>query len=480
MAALDGERFDCVVIGAGMSGLAAGIRLAMFDQRTLVVERHNVAGGLNSFYSFDGRKYDVGLHALTNFAPARARGRPLTKLLRQLRLSWEDLDLAEQCGSRIAIPGCDLRFTNDFALLESEVARAFPAQADGFRSLAQAVRETDETALDVEAVSARSVMGLHLSDPVLVDMLLVPLMFYGSAREHDMDWPQFCILFKALFFEGFARPFEGVRRIVRLLNQRFKEVGGVRQMKCGVCQVVDAGDGLRVELETGETVYAGQVLSSVGKVETERLLRGGSDLPGEADKADEAEVGRLSFVETITITRSQPAAFGWDETIVFFNDSERFHYERPDGLVDPRSGVICLPNNYRYSDGRTLPEGVFRLTALASYPGWTALPEEAYQAAKAHWFELLQRKARSFLPPVDNARLTDETVTTDMFTPRTIEKYTGHLGGAVYGAPEKARRGETSNGKVHLIGTDQGFLGITGAMLSGITIANLKVLSASV
>ncbi len=461
-----------------MSGLAAGIRLAMFDQRTLIVERHNAAGGLNSFYSFDGRKYDVGLHALTNFAPARARGRPLTKLLRQLRLSWEDLDLAEQRGSRIAIPGCDLRFSNDFALLESEVARAFPAQADGFRALAEAVRQTDETALDVEEVSARAVMAEHLSEPVLVDMLLVPLMFYGSAREHDMDWPQFCILFKALFIEGFARPYEGVRRIVRLLTQRFKEVGGVRRMKCGVRQLSETGgDGVRVELETGETVLAGQVLSSIGKVETERLLQTRVDGSAEAGAGD---VGRLSFVETITFTRSQPADFGWGETIVFFNDSERFDYARPQDLVDPRSGVICFPNNYQYSDGRELPEGVFRLTALASYPGWTSLEQKAYREAKAEWFEVLQRKAREFLPGIEDARLAEETVTTDMFTPRTIEKFTGHLGGAVYGAPQKARRGETSSGSVHLIGTDQGFLGITGAMLSGITIANLKVLSASV
>ncbi|MHC4065650.1 MAG: FAD-binding protein, partial [Planctomycetota bacterium] len=37
--------YDVVIIGAGMSGLAAGIRLAYFDQRVCILERHEVYGG---------------------------------------------------------------------------------------------------------------------------------------------------------------------------------------------------------------------------------------------------------------------------------------------------------------------------------------------------------------------------------------------------------------------------------------------------
>ena len=33
-----------------MSGLAAGIRLAQFDQKVLILEKHYLWGGLNSFY----------------------------------------------------------------------------------------------------------------------------------------------------------------------------------------------------------------------------------------------------------------------------------------------------------------------------------------------------------------------------------------------------------------------------------------------
>ena len=70
------SHYDVAIIGAGMSGLAAGIRLAHFGKKVCIFERHNAVGGLNSFYSLDGRKYDVGLHAMTNYVRPGVKGTP--------------------------------------------------------------------------------------------------------------------------------------------------------------------------------------------------------------------------------------------------------------------------------------------------------------------------------------------------------------------------------------------------------------------
>jgi phytoene dehydrogenase-like protein len=67
-------------------------------------------------------------------------------------------------------------------------------------------------------------------------------------------------------------------------------------------------------------------------------------------------------------------------------------------------------------------------------------------------------------------------VDTDMFTPTTIVRYTGHDNGAVYGAPDKHLDGRTHLENLFICGTDQGYLGIIGAMLSGISIANAYLL----
>lgn len=45
MAHLSDQSWDVIVIGAGMSGLGAGIRLALAGQKVLLLEKHNSVGG---------------------------------------------------------------------------------------------------------------------------------------------------------------------------------------------------------------------------------------------------------------------------------------------------------------------------------------------------------------------------------------------------------------------------------------------------
>jgi phytoene dehydrogenase-like protein len=490
------SHYDVVIIGAGMSGLAAGIRLAHFGKKVCIFERHNAVGGLNSFYSMAGRKFDVGLHAMTNFVRAGVKGTPLTKLLRQLRIERDEFALCEQKQSRVAFGSAgeiSLRFTNDFQAFEAEVGMKFPRQIDGFRALVAEIKSIDETALDAQPTSARAAVRRHITDPLLEDMIFCPLMYYGSAVERDMELGQFAIMFKAVFMEGFARPFEGVRLILRVLLEKYRAAGGERRMKCGVQRiVVRDGRATSVVLDTGEEITANEVISSIGSAETEALLSSGAKRAEElkeitserrGDDASPRRVSptgadrRLSYVETISVLKCQPAELGWgNDTIVFFNDSERFEYARPHQAVDPRSGVICIPNNFEFGAGRQLPEGMLRVTCLANYDRWAHLPELEYAAQKAHWFKIVQRSARRFLPPVDDAPLAAATIATDMFTPRTITKFTGHIAGAIYGSPVKNRQGRTTISNVYLCGTDQGFLGIVGAMLSGISMANYHIL----
>ncbi|MDR0352525.1 MAG: FAD-dependent oxidoreductase [Opitutaceae bacterium] len=505
--------YDAVIIGAGMSGLAAGIRLAHFGRRVCIFERHNAVGGLNSFYSQGGRKFDVGLHALTNYVRPGVKGTPLTKLLRQLRIDRDEFALCEQRQSRVAFGprgGVSLRFTNDFAVLESEVAQTFPAQIDGFRRLVAAIRAHDDVSLDARPASAREVVRAHLGDPLLEDMLFCPVMYYGGAQEHDMEFGQFVIMFKALFFEGFARPLDGVRVILRVLLDKYRQAGGERRMKCGVKKIIArAGRAAALVLDDGTEVTAGHVISSIGAPETEGLIAEcgmpnaecgtrnaecgtketqapaaaeGFGIPQAAIRIPHSAQppGRLSYVETISVLDREPAALGWgDDTIVFFNDSPRFTYAQPGGQVDLRSGVICFPNNFAYPGGRRLPEGWFRCTCLANYDGWAGLPEDAYRAAKTRWFAAITRNAQRFLPPLPPGALEAATLASDMFTPRTITRYTGRAAGAIYGSPVKNRQGRTRLENLYLCGTDQGFLGIVGAMLSGISMANYHILQKS-
>jgi phytoene dehydrogenase-like protein len=455
--------YDTIIIGAGLSGLAAGIRLAYYEQRVCIVERHYTIGGLNSFYRLRGRDYDVGLHAVTNFASKGTKKGPLVRLLRQLRLSWEDFSLAPQLGSAIAFPGVRLNFSNDIRLLESEIARAFPLQVDHFQRLLGQILDYDDLSQDVFELSARQVLANTITDPLLVEMLLCPTMWYGNARENDMDWGQFCIMFRALYLEGMGRPHAGIRLILKNLVRRFRALGGELKLRCGVRRIRTEGDrAVGVALENGQELAARNILSSAGAVETLRLCEAeGQPLPSQA--------GQLSFVESLSVLSQPPKSVGFDRTIVFFNDSEKFHWQKPaEGLCDVRTGVICSPNNFAYSPAEgALADNLIRITALADFPRWNSLSEEPYRLEKLRWYDRVSESAVRFVPDF-RSRVID----TDMFTPMTIRRFTGHENGAIYGAPHKRLDGTTGVKNLYICGTDQGYLGIIGALVSGVSMAN--------
>lgn len=454
--------YDTIIIGAGMSGLAAGIRLAHFNQKVCILERHSAIGGLNSFYRQRGRAFDVGLHALTNYAPRGTHRGPLARMLRQLRLAWEELALSPQVGSAIAFPGITLRFTNDFELFESEVRRFFPKQSDGLRRLVDELVDYDRLGQATVRESAREIVGQLITDPLLVEMLFCPVLFYGSAREHDMDFDAFSIMFRSIFLEGFSRPMAGVRLILKKLADKFRGLGGELRLRAGVSRIaVKDGAVEKVVLEDGSELTARNVLSSAGWPETLRLC--GDPLPAEKT------AGRLSFVESISVLDAQPDALGHDRTIVFYNDSEKFDYRQPEELVDVRSGVVCSPNNFVY--GEPLSEGIIRISALASYDRWAALSEDEYRVAKLRAYDRVVESAVRFLPDFRG-----RVVETDMFTPLTIHRFTGHEHGAIYGNAEKRHDGTTHLNNLFICGNDQGLVGIVGTIISGIGIANRHLL----
>ena len=132
--------------------------------------------------------------------------------------------------------------------------------------------------------------------------------------------------------------------------------------------------------------------------------------------------------------------------------------------------MICSPNNFDY-EGTGQVDGCVRVTALANPAYWFRTPEEEYASAKQTWCERMAAAAVRHIP-----HFRPYVVDTDVFSPRTITRFTGHLQGAVYGAADKVLSGETGIRGLHLCGTDQGFLGIIGSMLSGITMANNHLL----
>jgi hypothetical protein len=205
-------------------------------------------------------------------------------------------------------------------------------------------------------MSAREVLGRTLRDPLLIEMLLCPLMWYGNPRERDMDFGQFCIMFRSIFLEGFARP---PRRAADPAEPG--ETLPFARGRTAIAQrratgSVEDGRATGVVLDDGQQIPARRVLSSAGLVETMRLCE---------DITRVETAGR-----TVVVHRSRsrsstnsPAELGHDRTIVFYNDGQVPLADAARGTVRHADRRHLLAQQLRLRRGRAVPDGVIRITA---------------------------------------------------------------------------------------------------------------------
>ncbi|XOF34610.1 MAG: phytoene desaturase family protein [Candidatus Electrothrix sp. YB6] len=456
--------YQLIILGGGLAGLAAGIRSARFGRKTLIVEQHHLPGGLNSYYFRQGHLLETGLHAMTNFAPQGIKYAPLNRLFRQLKLSRKKFITREQLTSEVIFPQTVLSFSNDLNLLCEEVAASFPAAIDRFRTMIREIDSYDPFA-DVPWQSARKFLHERIAEPLLEEMLLLPLMVYGNAEENDMDLGQFAIMFRAVFLEGFFRPEGTIKELIDRLLAQYEQFGGELRLRTPVARIISRDNRVQgVRLESGGELTADAVLSTVGIPGTAQM----SGWPLEIEKY----IGRMSFMETISMLPDlQLPPDRTDRTIIFYNLKEQLAYHRPAAPIDPSWGVICFPENFQGLE-KSNPVQV-RVTNAANYDIWqqAAADREQYLQLKEKCGQQSAAAVSSIL-----GEYRQEVVFQDSFTPMTIERYTGKCAGAVYGSPIKIKSGRTPWENLFIAGTDQGYLGIVGSMLSGVTIVNQHLL----
>lgn len=455
--------YSLIIIGGGLSGLAAGIRFARFGGSVLILEKHVIPGGLNSYYFRKGFLLETGLHAMTNFAEPGDKRAPLNRLFRQLKLSRHDFITHEQFSSLIHFPGgSTLRFSNDFPLLQEEIAARFPGEIDGFNRLLDEVNGYDPFT-PKKWISTRVMLGRFLHDPLLTDMILLPLMVYGNSEEHDMDFSQFVIMFRSIYQEGFFRPDGTMKDFLALLVDTFTSYGGEIRYNSQVESIAMTDQqASHVKLAGGETITCDAVISTVGAPGTFAML----SLP----RQEEKYAGRMTFVESIYILpRQTKKEVKSDHTIIFYCLSDHWQYCQPTKPVDTSWGVICFPENFQGMPASDYFQ--IRITHAANYDLWKKASSLDYAAMKQEWGAQSREITAKII-----GNYQQNIVYEDSFTPITIERFTAKARGAVYGSPVKVKDGRTPCSNVFIAGTDQGFLGIVGSMLSGVSIVNQHLL----
>jgi phytoene dehydrogenase-like protein len=290
------ERYDAIILGAGVGGLVCGILLARAGLKVLIAEQHYVAGGYCSTFRRKGYVFDSATH----FYPLLGNQDTITgRLLRDLGIPtrWVKMDPVDQFhfpdGSRFAVPA---DFDTYFAKLKAE----FPGEAGAldrffdevrrvyYHGLLHYFRWRDSPHLDpYREQTLRQALDRHFQNPKLKLLLAADVPHWGSPPERTSF--VFDSMLRLSYFLGNYYPVGGSQVFADDLARRFEALGGHLSLRTlGRKILTREGRACGVEIETGlptrrtrRTIFADRIICNGDLLRTyDEMLS-----PGDVDPA---------------------------------------------------------------------------------------------------------------------------------------------------------------------------------------------------
>ena len=130
-------KYDVVIIGSGLGGLACGRILSEAGERVLVLESGTQAGGCLQSYKRKGFAFDTGFHYVGGLDEGQSLHAAF-RLFGLLSLPWKRLD-AE--FDRVTIDGRTFAFAQGFDAFTRRLTEDFPEESDALRRYARLLQQ---------------------------------------------------------------------------------------------------------------------------------------------------------------------------------------------------------------------------------------------------------------------------------------------------------------------------------------------------
>ncbi|SFO94735.1 phytoene desaturase [Tranquillimonas alkanivorans] len=287
-----GTRPTAIVVGAGLGGLAAAMRLGAKGYAVTVLDRLDMPGGRGSSITEDGHRFDLGPTIVT-----------VPQLFREL---WRDCgeDFDRHVDLRALDPFYEIRWPDGSTFrarqsteaMRQEVARLSPRDLKGYdRFLADSARRYALGFEDLGRRPMHAVADMLKALPAFGRLRADRSVYAHAARRVKDERLRMALSFHPLFIGG--DPFNvtsmyilvshlekefgvhyamgGVAAIARAMARVIERQGGLLRLNTQVDEIlVDRGAAQGVRLVEGEVLHAPVVVSNADTGHTyDRLLR---------------------------------------------------------------------------------------------------------------------------------------------------------------------------------------------------------------
>ncbi|MFQ5611968.1 MAG: FAD-dependent oxidoreductase [Anaerolineae bacterium] len=262
------DRYDAVVIGAGIGGLMTAAALARAGRSVAVFEKLSFPGGRYTEITHKGAAVTTG--AWTNLGPKSHIGRFLAGLGIDLPyISLADVGLDEQYSLRFRDGRC---YRSLLELLTPAARKAW------LRAVIQGRRQLEANGARPEALddlSADAYIARFSDDPDLraaAKAIAATASGLSSEQLPASEYIQITLDGRRAGAE-FAMPQGGVRAIIQALTRTLRRAGGALFVRSPAAKIlVERGRAVGIQLEDGRRVRAGVVIHNGGPGRFVRLV----------------------------------------------------------------------------------------------------------------------------------------------------------------------------------------------------------------
>ena len=276
-------KFDAVVIGAGNGGLAAACRLAKAGKKTLLIEQHNLPGGVASSFRRGRFEFETALHELCEFGSAENPGGCRQTIVDEfgLDINWymvpdnfrvittardgSPIDATLPCGRENFInkmeeyvPGCRESVEKFFDLGAETLAAGKYMTASGGHPDSKLMQEKYPNFLRTAAYPVNRVLKALKMPDKAQDIMNTYWGYLGVDADH-LSFMQYANMVCLYVNHGAWIPEKTSNQLTTGLLERFRAMGGTAWFNCRAEEILfdeeEHVNGLRTSSGTVNTRY---------------------------------------------------------------------------------------------------------------------------------------------------------------------------------------------------------------------------------
>lgn len=458
------EKFDIVIIGAGLGGLSSAAYLAKAGKKILVLEHHAVPGGYAHEFRRGKYRFEVALHALDGAAPG-GWAYPVLKDLGVLdRVHFHRMDPFYT----VRFPNHEVAASADMIEYEAELIRHFPAEKENIRTL---IAEMIETFFQVRRFGADGEIGQR--PPIEQMPAVYPKMLSAMSQSWDEFMSQFTqnqqlkavlstlwgyyglppaqlnaatYIFPWVSYHlyGAYYPEGGSMAMSRAIEKTIKENGGEIRYHQTVNKIeIQKGRAVAVEIEKGLRVEADVFISNANSPDTLLKFVGRENLPQQyADQIESAAPSISNFVLYLGLDRNLKSE-GWKHHELFVSEGYDIDADYQAALDGKFNLTALALTNYDQVDASCAPEtgSVLSIFSLADWKTdnvWGTGGSLKKYSDNPKYNELKEAAAERILDRAEKIipGLRASIKYKEIATPITNWRYSRNVGGAIYGTEQ--------------------------------------------